>query len=65
MNTVPTQKEGTTKGDIGTAYFCNRPIMSLLELSSFMTRVFVRYLVCYLQVYRLSTFCSDFLCCLI
>ena len=39
--------------------------MSLLELSSFMTRVFVRYLVCYLQVHRFSKFSSDFLCCLI
>ena len=39
--------------------------MSLLELSSFMTKVFVRYLVGYLQVYRFSKFCSDFLCCLI
>ena len=35
--------------------------MSLLELSSFMTRVFVRYLVGYLQVYRFSKFCSNFL----
>ena len=39
--------------------------MSLLELSSFMARVFVRYLVGYLQVYRFSKFCSDFLCCLL
>ena len=39
--------------------------MSLLELASFMTRVFVRYLVGYLQVYRFSKFCSDFLCCLV
>ena len=39
--------------------------MSLLELSSFMTRVFVRHLVGYLQVYRFSKFCGDFLCCLV
>ena len=39
--------------------------MSLLELSSFMTRVFVRYLVGYLQVHRFSKFSSDFLCCLV
>ena len=38
--------------------------MSLVELSSSMT-VFVRYLVGYLQVYRFSKFCSDFLCYLV
>ena len=39
--------------------------MSLLELFSFMARIFVRYLVGYLQVYRFSKFCSDFLGCLL
>ena len=44
--------------------------MSLLKLSSFMTKDFVRYLVGLglglgLQVYRFSKFCSDFLCCFV
>ena len=39
--------------------------MSLLELSSLLTRVFARYLVDYLHVYGFSKFCSGFLCCLI